>query len=247
MIAEAWATEGLGLLALGVALAGLVRGFSGFGTAMIYLPIAGQVLPPVWVLITMLVFDFFGPLPAAPRAWAAAHRADLGRLALGALIAMPLGVLVLTQLSPDVFRYVVSVLALGLLAILISGFRWRGSVGPPMVFGTGGVAGFLAGAAGLPGPPVILFYMARPLPPEVIRANVLLFLWLSDLSLLLIFWLRGFLVPEPLVIGALLLPLYIVGILVGTAIFDPAREVVYRRVAYAIIAASALSGLPFWG
>ena len=90
MLAEALATEGLWLLFLAAFVGGLVRGFSGFGTGMIYLPFAAQVLEPVWVLIAMLVFDFFGPIPAVPRAWRSAHRADLVRLAIGALVAMPL-------------------------------------------------------------------------------------------------------------------------------------------------------------
>ena len=37
-----------------------------------------------------------------------------------------------------------------------------------------------------------------------------------------------------------------IAVQLGTAIFDPDRETVYRWVAYAIIAGSALSGLPVW-
>ncbi|MEL7116914.1 MAG: sulfite exporter TauE/SafE family protein, partial [Pseudomonadota bacterium] len=65
---QALAAEGLWLLAIGALLAGLVRGFSGFGTAMVYLPFAAEVFPPVWVLITLLVIDGLGPIPAVPRA-----------------------------------------------------------------------------------------------------------------------------------------------------------------------------------
>ena len=50
-------------LVLGAVLAGLVRGFSGFGTAMVFIPIAGQVLSPVATLIVLLVMDLIGPLP----------------------------------------------------------------------------------------------------------------------------------------------------------------------------------------
>ena len=64
----ALALEGLWLLVLGVILAGAVRGFAGFGTGMIYMPIASQVLPPVWALVTMICLDLLGPLPAVPRA-----------------------------------------------------------------------------------------------------------------------------------------------------------------------------------
>ena len=47
ILSEALALPGLWLLILGALVAGIVRGFSGFGTAMIYLPIAAQVMPPI--------------------------------------------------------------------------------------------------------------------------------------------------------------------------------------------------------
>ena len=66
-LAQALATEGLVWLAFAAFLAGIVRGFSGFGTAMIYLPVASQFLTPFEALITLMVMDFFGPLPLPRR------------------------------------------------------------------------------------------------------------------------------------------------------------------------------------
>ncbi len=40
------ASEGFWMLVAVATVAGLVRGFSGFGTAMVYLPVAGQILTP---------------------------------------------------------------------------------------------------------------------------------------------------------------------------------------------------------
>lgn len=39
---------------------------------------------------------------------------------------------------------------------------------------------------------------------------------------------------------------YLLANLAGTAMFNPNQEATYRKVAYAVIAASALSGLPLW-
>ncbi len=245
-LGEALIERGYWLLILGVVLAGLVRGFTGFGTAMVYLPFAGQVLPPVWVLVTLIVFDIVGPLPAARKAWADSHPADLKRLAIGALAGVPIGGLVLTALAPEIFRYAVSALTILLLVLLVSGLRYRGAVTPPLVYGTGGIGGFFGGAVGLPGPPVILLYMARPLPVAAIRANILLYLILADIILLGVFAARGLLDWAPLALGAFLILPYLIAVQVGTAIFDPERETVYRWTAYAIIAGSALSGLPLW-
>ena len=54
---------------LGVAfLSGLVRGFTGFGTALVYIPLVTQVLSPIEAVFSMIIFDFFGILPMVPRA-----------------------------------------------------------------------------------------------------------------------------------------------------------------------------------
>ena len=58
----AWETPGLWFLACGALAAGLARGFTGFGTAMVYLPIAAQVLGPFEALTTLIVKDLVDPL-----------------------------------------------------------------------------------------------------------------------------------------------------------------------------------------
>lgn len=244
--AEALTTDGFLLLALGSVLAGLVRGFSGFGTAMVYLPFAAQVLDPVWVLATMLVIDFFGPIPAVPRAVRDGQPRDVLRLGAGALLGALVGLEVLLAMPAAVFRYAIAVMTAVLLVLLVSGLRYRGRVTRPLTYGTGLLAGMTGASVGLPGPPVILLYMARPLPVAAIRANILLFLLLFDALLLVLFLARGLMAFEPVMIGLCLLPLYATAIVVGTAVFDPEREAVYRWVAYAVIAGSAISGLPVW-
>lgn len=245
-LAEITAQEGLPLLVFAVLLAGLVRGFTGFGTAMVYLPIAGQVLDPVTALATLILIDFVGPLPAVPRAIRDGHPRDVLRLAAGALAGAPFGVMILLLLPADVFRGLVSVLTLAMLALLVSGLRYRGPVGKPMIYGIGSLAGLLHGAAGLPGPPVILLYMARPLPVQVIRASILLFLLLSDMLMAGIFTLRGLISAQALLLGICLVLPYLAALMIGARIFDPGRAALYRRAAYAIIAVSAVAGLPIW-
>ena len=51
----------LAFLAFGALVAGVVRGFAGFGTAMIYLPVAAQVLSPFAALTTPVVKDLIAP------------------------------------------------------------------------------------------------------------------------------------------------------------------------------------------
>lgn len=244
--ADAIASDGLWLLVATALVAGLVRGFSGFGTAMVYLPVAGQILSPFEALTTLMVMDLIGPIPNLPRAFRISDRADILRLSLGALIAVPLGVLVLGLIEPAMFRYGVSFIAIVLLILLIGGFRYQGKLHPRMIYGTGAIGGFLAGSVGLPGPPVIMLYMASPHPVAVIRANIMVYLLLCDLMMIAVLQINGFLVFSAVALGALLALPYLVGNVLGGWLFRPQFERVYRVVAYFIIAASALNGLPLF-
>ncbi|MBJ3763110.1 TSUP family transporter [Maribius pontilimi] len=237
---------GLGWLVAAAIAAGVVRGFSGFGTAMVFLPVAGQVMPPVPALVTLLAMDLLGPLPNVPAAWRVAERRDLGRLALGLVAGLPLGLGLLVLLPGEVFRYIVSITALVLLVLLVAGFRYRGAMGPRLMLGTGGIGGLFGGAAGIAGPPVILLYMASDKPVAAIRANLLLFLVIVDIAALVLLGLWGRLGAAPLVPGLALCAPYLLANVAGAAMFRPERARAYRLVSYGIIAASALTGLPIW-
>ena len=131
---------------------GLVRGFTGFGTAMVFIPVASLFLTPVSAIAALVVMDIFGPAPLLRRAWRAVDRAELGRLVLGGLIGIPLGTLALPALDPVAFRWGVSATSLTLLAVLASGWRYEGRPTARLMLAIGFAAGFLGGLAGLPGP-----------------------------------------------------------------------------------------------
>lgn len=246
VLVAALTTKGLIFISLGAFLAGIVRGFSGFGTAMVFMPIAAQFLSPFEALTTLLVKDLVAPLMHVPRALRDGHPSDVLRLGVGAVIAVPLGVFLLTLIEPATFRWSVSLTAFGLLVLLIAGVRYRGVLTSKLIYLTGGFGGLLAGTIGLPGPPVIMLYMASTLPISAVRANLTLYLIVADAILIAVLWYSGLLVVSALALGFLMIAPYLAGNWTGAVLFRPEAERIYRWVAYAIIAGAAISGMPIW-
>ncbi|RLK11043.1 TSUP family transporter [Ruegeria conchae] len=238
---------GLAVIIFAAFVGGIVRGFSGFGTALIFLPIASPYLGPFGAIIALTVMDIFGPIPNLRRAWSVVDKGDLARLLLGCALVLPVGLWLLTLTQPEVFRYLVSVISLSMLVVLIFGLRYRGTVRRRMVVAIGGVAGLLGGVAGIPGPAVILFYMSRSLPVEIIRATILLFLFVFDLLILGYLGGMGRLSMASIGLGLALAIPNIAGNWLGGWMFRPEHERPYRAAAYLVIATAALSGLPLWG
>jgi uncharacterized membrane protein YfcA len=245
-LVSAFQTEGLIWLILAVFVAGLVRGFSGFGSAMIIMPMASTVLSPVEAVIFLVAAELIGPLPNLPAALRDGAPRDVGTLALGAALALPVGLFGLSVIDPHLFGWVVSVVVFGLLVLLMTGWRYRGVLTRNLTLATGALGGFMTGFAGIPGPPVIMLYMASTLPVSVIRANFLLYLVCLDLMLVPLLWIMDLMVWKIALLGLLVGIPNLIANMVGARLFDPSAEVVFRRVAYMIIAASALIGLPLW-
>ena len=227
-------------------MAGVVRGFSGFGTAMIFLPFASSVMSPAWAVTSLVVMEVLSSVPIFRRMAKDAEVGELVRLVVGALVAIPFGVAVLILIDAEVFKYAVSALTFGMLAILLAGVRLKTTVNNSVVYGAGGIGGFMAGAVGLPGPPVILLYLARPLRPAAIRATLFTYLVMADAMIFGVFAVSGILEREPVVTGLFAAVPFAAAMAIGALIFSPEREKVYRYVAYFIVGASAVMGLPVW-
>ena len=234
------------IVAFGAFISGLVRGFSGFGTAMVYLPFAGSQVSPIWALTSLVIMDLIAPITLVPKTLKDTYIPDIYNLSLGALITCPFGVMVLVLLEPDIFRYAVSLLTFLLLILLILGLRYQGRLTSPVIVGTGGLGGFLSGTVGLPGPPVIMLYLASTLPPKTIRANIFIYLILADILLLAIFGFRDLMDLEAVILGGLVIVPYLTALWIGSFFFDSEKEKQYRNIAYLIIFLSALIGLPIW-
>lgn len=244
LLDAALATPGLGWLLAAAIVAGGVRGFAGFGSGMIFMPVAAVYLPPFWALVALAVIDMLGPLPVLRRAARNAVRAEVLPLVAGMLVGMPIGLSFLAGIPVEVFRWSVSVSVILMLILLLAGWRYRGPRGRFVSAGAGGVAGLMGGAAGVGGPPVILYYLASSLRPEQMRANLMIFFFSFNLSMLVITYVMGQLEPVALMIGALLLGPFALANLAGAAFFRPGAERVYRTVAYILIAAAGVLGLP---
>lgn len=240
------AIEGLGWLLLAVFVAGLVRGFVGFGSAMIIMPVASSVLSPVEAVIFLMAAEMLGPLPNLPAAWRDGAPRDVGRLMIGAVLALPLGLWCLSRMDPGTFGWLISVIVIVLLVLIVSGWRYRGELTRGLTMMTGGLGGFMTGFSGIPGPPVIMLYMASKLPIATIRANFLLYLLAIDIVLFPLMWVLGLMVWKIALLGLIFGIPNVIANMLGARLFNPEAERMFRSVAYLVIACSAILGLPIW-
>jgi len=88
------------LLAISAFAAAAARGFSGFGSALIFVPLASTAIGPQAAAPLLLIIDGVAAAGLIPNAWRHADKRDVGIMSIGALAGTPLGAWALTKSDP---------------------------------------------------------------------------------------------------------------------------------------------------
>src|SRR3954451_609609 len=126
---EKYSSGALVFIAVSAFVAGLARGFSGFGSALIFIPLASSMIGAHLASPLLLVIDFVAAAPLIPNAWQHAERRGVGTMLVGTLIGVPIGTWALTEMDPLAVRWMIVALIVPMLALLMSGWRYGGTPG----------------------------------------------------------------------------------------------------------------------
>jgi hypothetical protein len=225
-------------------ISGAARGFSGFGSALIFMPLASSMAPPRLVAALLLIIDFVAAAPLIPNAWKHADRKATAVMVFGALIGVPVGTYFLTRLDPVTTRWIISVFVFALLLLLVSGWRYRGKDHAAIAIGIGGLSGFCSGLAQTGGPPIVGYWLGRPISSVIARANILLFFGASDFFSAVSYAITGLITADSIKFSLMVGPVYAVGVAFGASLFGKASEGMFRSICYVLIAAAVVIGLP---
>jgi hypothetical protein len=234
------------ILTLVAGVAGLARGFSGFGAALIFMPAASALLTPSVAAPVLLITDAVLTSGFIPNAWRKASRRDVAVMAAGALLGVPLGTSILNHVDPLLLRWVIAGLAFAMLLLLISGWRYKAAPKLPVTVGVGALAGLFGGMAQLSGPPVVAYWLTGREDPATVRANIILLFAATTVFTLVSYLVSGLLTQGVLAFALLAGPAYALGLFFGAKSFGLASETAFRRICYGLIAISVVSSLPVW-
>jgi uncharacterized protein len=209
--------------------AAVVRGYGGFGFALLAVTSVSLLLPPAQIVPSILLLDVVASLHLLPSVWSDIHWSSLRWLALGCLVGTPFGVYALAHLPAAPMTLALAVFVMAAALLLARGLALKSLPGPASTFGTGVASGLLNGGFGAGGPPVILFFFSSPAGVAAGRASMIAYFLITDLVGLAWQSWSGLLDRDVLLRAlAFLLPL-VAGIWLGNRGFKKAEPAAFRR------------------
>jgi uncharacterized membrane protein YfcA len=232
------------ILVVTALVAGCARGFSGFGGALIFVPIASAVIGPRLAVPLLLIVDLVLTPGLIPKAWRNADRPNVGVMAAGAALGVPFGTYLLGHMEGTTIRWAIVGIVVVLLALLMSGWRYHGRPHASLTAAVGMTSGLFSGAAQVGGPPVVAYWLGGNFTPQAVRANIVLYFAISSLLSIASYLIAGIITWETVQLSLMIGPTFASGLFAGARLFSLANEIVFRRICYSLIAAAAVIGLP---
>lgn len=234
------------MLAVTAFVAGLARGFSGFGAALIFVPLAASLIGPQKAAPLLLITDAFVTAPMVYASWSMARKSEVGLMAMGGLVGIPLGTYVLTVGDPLMLRWFIVALVAAMLGLLVSGWRYSGRPHDSLTVGVGTLSGVFSGVAQIGGPPVVAYWLGGNHEPREMRASTILYFAFGSAVSIATYLIGQLLSLDILALAVLLVPAFGIGLWIGSHVFHLASAATFRRICLALIALSLVLSLPVW-
>jgi hypothetical protein len=224
-------------------VAGLMRGFAGFGSAILMAPIFAVLLGPVHMVPMVAAIE----LPMSVMLFLGSQKdvewKFVAPLSAIAMAAMPVGLWLLVSLDAAAITRAVSVIVLLFVAVLITGWRYQGPRPLALTLGIGGISGAMMATTSVGRPPVLLYMLAAAMPAATIRANIVAYYLLTGFILVTMVMLASPTALAAVIDAMVLLPVILTSSWIGSRGGGKAADQTYRWIAYIFLAAAGIIGL----
>jgi uncharacterized protein len=226
-----------------VTLAGLIRGITGFGGAMLMAPPLSLLIGAVPTVVTALILETAAAVVMFPDAWRKINKRVLFYLILPTCFTVPIGGYFLLTLDPLIARKIISGVVVVFSLMLLSGLRYSGPHRPSTSLVLGSVVGVLLGATSIGAPPVILYLLSGPDPQDVTRANLTVFVTAISAIGLIMLLVAGAYTTQLTVSAFLLCIPYLAATWLGGTLFARMSDLGVRRLALGFMFTMGVVGL----
>lgn len=230
------------LLVVTSVVAGMVRGFTGFGGPAIMVLVLSQFYHPASVVVTVMLIDFLANVQLFAGAVRQVRWRAVLPLVIASAITLPLGLHVLLSHDPTLVKRGIALVVGVAACVMLTGWRYRREPGGLLTVAVGAFGGLIVGATFV-ALPVMIFLFSGPAPVARARANGLTWGLCMSLIFIGVFTWRGLLHLSALWQSALLALVYLGSAYAGSRLFNRSSEPLVRRVVLGSLLTLSVIGL----
>lgn len=229
------------LATLVTVIAGVVRGYTGFGSGLVMAPLLTLLWGPVEAIAITVAIGAASFLQMGRAAAPLARWREVTPIMAAALVVTPIGTYFLVTLDPDIVKRIIAGAVLAAALVSLRGWTYSGPRGVIPSFVAGAIGALINGVAAVGGPPIVLYIMSLPEDAETHRANIIWAVGVAGSMVLVTVAAAGALTGDTLLRVAILLLPMIAGVWLGGRIFAWLPGEAFRLIILWLLVALSIS------
>ena len=233
------------LIALVVIFSGFLRGFIGFGSGLLMIPILSYFYSPVFAMVFNIVIEIPATIYLTFVGIKKANLKEITPMMATMMITIPFGTIFLVSVDEQIIKALMSILLIFFVILIGSGWRIKSVITKYVLVLGGVISGIMQGATGMGGPPYVTVLLSKNDSDEVARANILVITSGLVISAIMSLYYFGLFTKDILFTGAITAPVYVFATYIGTRFFNFSGNKYYRNsslIALGIVGVATLIG-----
>lgn len=236
-------TDSLTIIIIGLLatfLGGITQGLTGFGFALVSVPILVILLSPKIVVPIVLMHAILINLIILreARKWVDLKR--IWPLMIAGIAGIPLGTYLLIVLDVSILKVFIGAVIIPFAIASFMGSRKQIKNEKLAFAPVGFISGLLGASTTLAGPPVILFFVNQGVEKQIFRANLVAYFTVLSSATIFAFMLGGIITEVAIKYAIWFLPATILGAIIGIKLAHKVAEKLFRNIALIIVTVAGL-------
>jgi hypothetical protein len=222
-------------LSLIIFLASVVRGFTGFGLALVAVPMIQLFLPVTDTAVFIVFINFIFSLVYYQKSKEIVKGQPLGIMALTTGAGVGVGTAILKYVPSSGIQLVWGVLIILIVIFMLSGLRLGIKSDRTALSVSGLFGGILAGCTGIIGPPVAVILSSVKTPKEKFNAIISMFIFFAVSYAIVFYLVAGLIKKETLILTLCSVPALLLGLRMGDKLMTRISQKYFTYAIYTLL------------
>jgi uncharacterized membrane protein YfcA len=224
-------------------LAGIVRGYSGFGFAAVAVVGFNTVLNPQQSIPVILALDVLCSVGLWQQARQQSDYKTFRVLTIGAFVGIPFGLLFLLLIPENILKLIICLFIFFFALLLLFDLKIKSADKLSVKFGFGLGSGIGTASASIGGPVIVSYMLASTLSASAQRATMILFFIVSETVALCVLLFSGLMGQQEFILLLVLILPTLIAVRIGQSLFNAYPPKSLKHFALPVMALVAVLGL----
>ena len=216
-------------------VSGFIRGFLGFASGLITIPILSLLYSPIFAMVFNTVLEIPATIYLTYIGAKKCKFKKISPMFFSMMITIPIGTIFLVSINEQIIKIIMSIVVIFFVILIASGWRLKATITKYILAITGIISGLMHGITGMGGPPFATILLSKGDGNNVTRGNILIMSTGLVISAILSMYYFNLLKKEIFLAALVTSPIYIFTSYTGSRFYNLSGNKYFRNISLLVL------------